>query len=111
MGRLTDLLGKPRTQAIEMSSGATVLIGELPLSATWPIINGAAVDPDVIIRASVIDANGRPLIAADDEIPMALGLELLPAILAFNNLEANKTDGGGEVAELDRDFPRAAPAG
>ena len=59
-------------------------------------------------------ANGiseiNPAIPPDEAIPMAVALELLPAILEFNNLEPTG-ESGGEVAELDKDFPRAAPDG
>jgi len=110
MARLTALLGKPRTLALRLKNGATVTIGELSLRDTWPYINGEAVDPESLIRASVIDKNGEPAIAPDESIPMAVALELLPLILEFNNLEATG-EAGGEVAELDQDFPRAAPAG
>ena len=113
MARLTELLGKPRTLELRLKNGATVTIGELSLASTWPYINGEAVDPEALIRASVIDADGEPAIAPEDAIPMAVALELLPAILEFNNLEPTDTAkaAGGEVAELDQDFPRAAPDG
>lgn len=112
MARLTELLGKPRTLEVRLKAGTVVTIGELSLRDTWPYINGEAVDPEALIRASVIDDKGEPAIAPDEAIPMAVALELLPQILEFNNLESTG-DGGasGEVADLDQDFPRAAPDG
>lgn len=112
MARLTALLGKPRTLELRLKTGAVVTIGELSLAATWPYINGEPVDPQVLIRASVIDHMGDPAIAPEEGIPMAVALELLPVILEFNNLEGKgDSDAGGEDAELDQDFPRAAPDG
>lgn len=110
MARLTALLGKPRTLEIRLKSGTMVTIGELSLADTWPYINGEAVDPESLIRASVIGDTGEQAIPPDEAIPMAVALELLPLILEFNNLEATG-EAGGEVAELDQDFLRAAPDG
>ncbi len=111
MARLTELLGKPRTLEIRLKSGAVVTIGELSLADTWPYINGAAVNPEALIRASVIDANGDKAILPDEGVAMAVALELLPLILEFNNLEPKDESDSGEAAELDQDFPRAAPDG
>lgn len=113
MARLTDLLGKPRVLEITLSNGAGVTIRELSLADTWPYINGESVDPEALIRASVIDAQGNPAIQPDHEIPMSQALELIPQILKFNNLEqtGDDDDEGGEDAALDQDFPRAAPDG
>jgi len=112
MARLTALLGKPRILPYCLKSGITVTLGELSLADIWPYINGESVDPEALIRASVIDDQGEPAIAPGESIPMAVALELLPAILAFNDLEAKgDSDAGGEGAELDQDFPRAAPDG
>jgi hypothetical protein len=111
MARLTALLGKPRTREVLLKSGRAVTICELSLADTWPYINGEKIDPDALIRASLIDDQGGALIPPDEGISMAAALELLPAILEFNSLEASTDDAGAEVAELDQDFPRAAPDG
>jgi len=112
VGRITALLGAPRRRELTLSNGAKVLICELSIAATWPYINGAPVDPETIIRASLIDENGEALIPPDEGIPMAQALELLPEILAFNELEGKTAEiEVAEVAELDRDFPRAASDG
>lgn len=110
MGRLTAILGKPRVREVCLKNGTAVTICELSLRDTWPYINGESVDPEALIRASVIDEQGEPAIAADEQIPMAQALELVAAILEFNELEPGDA-GGAEVAELDQDFPRAAPDG
>lgn len=110
MGRLTDALGAPRREAVTLSNGTTVTLAELSLAVTWPFMNGVAVDPELLIRASLVDAHGDPLIAPDDAIPMIQALELIPHILKFNGMELAKKETAPEVAELERDFPQAAPA-
>ena len=108
MGALTEVLGAPRTQSVTLKNGITVTIRELPLSVTWPFMQGEPVEPEVLIRAAVIDDQGKPAIAADEEIPMAQAVELLPHIMKLSQLEV---DGAPEVADLQRDFPRPASAG
>lgn len=103
------MLGAPRTAEVLLSNGTKVTIRELSIAFTWPYINGEAVDPSTLIRASVIDpSSGEPAIAEDEGIPMAQALELLPQILKLAHLEAESVP---EVAALKRDFPLPASAG
>jgi hypothetical protein len=107
MSRLTAALGQARTTVVELAGGHQVRIRELPLAVTWPYLNGEPIDPDVLIRESVIDDAGEPTIGADEAIPFRHGVELLGQILKFNQLESEEQT-AGEVAELERDFPKAA---
>ena len=106
MSRLTELLGAPRVEIVTLKNGAAVRLAELSLAVTWPYLNGEPVNPDVLVRASVVDENGEPAIASDDAIPFAAALELLPYILKMNDLESD----AGEAGAVRRDFPKAAPA-
>ena len=106
MGGHAAVLGAPRQKAILLKNGTTITIGELALTDTWEYCTGAPVDPDRLIRASVIDVTGAPAIAPDEKIPLAVGIELLPHILAFNGLES-----AGEDDDDAPDFPRAASNG
>ena len=94
-----------------LENGTAVRIRELSIAELWPYINGEPVDPEVLIRLSVVDADGAPAIADDEGVPMAQALELIPHIMTLNRLETGKADAAAEVAELERDFPRPASAG
>lgn len=107
VGRMTTALGPPKAVQVTLDNGAIVLIRELTIAEAWPYINGEVVDPTSLIRKSVVDADGQLTIGADEDIPMAQALELLPHILKLNNLEK---DDGGEVADLEVDFPPAVSA-
>ena len=103
MAGLAGVLGKPRTQAVTLENGAELTIGELSVADTWPYINGEPVDPENLIRASVIDPDtGGPALGPHDKITMAVALELLPIIMKFNEIETAGADEGAP------DFPRAA---
>ncbi len=96
MSGLAGVLGKPRTRDYRLKNGAEVTIRELSIADAWPYVNGQAVDPEALIRASVVD------IDAGETITLAIALELLPIILEFNNLT-----GDGDTVDAPN-FPRAA---
>ena len=102
------LLGAPRRRTVTLEGGTEVTIQELSIAAAWPYVQGGAVDPEQLIRQSVIDREtGAP--AEVGFIPLAAALELLPHIMALNNLETNEDpDDGDGGAEDAPDFPRAA---
>lgn len=94
---ISAAIARPRIVSLELANGSTVWLRELTLAQAWPYINGQGVNPDEIIRYSLCDQAGTPILTEEESLPLATALELLPHVLELNGLQRAGDDEPEEV--------------
>lgn len=107
--KVCDALGPARSAAVTLASGQRVHVRELTLAESYPyLFDDKPLDPDAMIRLCVTDGAGKRLVGDEESIPLSVARELLPHLIAINNLDVNVS---AAVDDLEAQFSPAASSG